>query len=274
MGLSVSDYPHIENLLEKLVAIFKERAVSISLPSVKPKTMVGNLSSLIASIKKTGLTFAPEAATQRMREVMAKDFDREIFFATLEKAYENGYQHIKLYFMTGLPMEEDADLDGIIGFAQEASGLRKRINKPPAQVNISVNTLIPKPHTPFQWLGMENLERIKYKQDYLRGKVKNKRLKLAFHNRYMSILEGIFSRGDRRLSKVILCAFRRGARFDAWENNFNFSIWEAAFKECGIDYGFYLRQRPTDEILPWDFLDVGVDKKRLVEEFNKAVAIQ
>jgi radical SAM family uncharacterized protein len=269
MGLSVSDYPDIEELLGKLIVLFKEKAVGLSLPSLKPKTMVGNMSSLIATIKKTGLTFAPEAATDRLRTILGKDFDIPDFFKAVEQAYLSGYQHLKLYFMIGLPFEEEKDLDGIVEFAQQVCELRRSIAGRPGQVNISINTLIPKPHTPFQWLAMEDLESVKYKQDYLKKKTVNKRkLNLSFHNRYMSFLEGVFSRGDRRLSAVILSAFKKGARFDAWGDYFKFDIWLDAFKEGNINPDFYLQKRGVEEFLPWDFLDIGLPKEALLREFN------
>ncbi len=267
-GLSVSDYPDIEELLAGLVDLLKVRGVGVSLPSIKAKAMVGELSSIIASIKKTGLTFAPEAGTERLRKALAKDFDEQDFFKALEESYLSGYRHVKLYFMIGLPYEEQEDLDGIIEFSSRTSELRRKANAGPAQVNISINTLIPKPHTPLQWFRMEGIDSIKYKQEYLKNKIRNKRLKLGFHNRYMSFIEAVLSRGDRRLSEVIFYAFNRGARFDAWSSYFSFEAWCDAFRESNIDPHFYLRDIPEGELLPWDFIDVGIDKKALIEEFN------
>ena len=274
LGLSVSDYPGIIGLMENLIGIFKDKGISVSLPSIKPKAVVGDLASLIATIKKTGLTFAPEAGSVEMRKLLAKDFDLESFDGGIEAAYKAGYQHIKLYFMIGLPYEKEEDLDAIIAFAVRASELRRKVNLGPAGINISINTLIPKPHTPLQWFKMESLEGVKYKQDYLRSKIKNKRIKLDFHNRNMSFLEGVLSRGDRRLSEVIARAFKKGARFDAWGDYFSFGIWHEAFKGCNIDPAFYLNSRLEDEVLPWDFIDIGVSKDILKAEFEKAVAIQ
>lgn len=271
-GLSVSEYPYIEELLASLLGIFKEKAVGISLPSIKPRKVVGSLSALISLVRKTGLTFAPEAATERLRRVINKNFNLEDFFDVIEQSYFSGYQHIKLYFMIGLPFEAESDLDGIVELATRISDLRKKTKRPPAQVNISVNTLIPKPHTPFQWLAMPVPQDIKAKHDYLRGRVKNKKLKLALHDPHMSILEGVFSRGDRRLSGVIKSAFKRGARFDSWQNQFNFERWLAAFADNDIDYGFYLRERLRDEILPWDCLDAGVTKSELLGELDLALS--
>ena len=269
MGLSVSDYPQIEGLVDSLVGNFKEKGISISLPSIKPKSNLGRISSVIAKIKKTGLTFAPEAATDRLRAVLNKNFNSAAFFKSLEEAYLSGYQRVKLYFMIGLPDEGQADLDGIADFANQVSYLRKQAGFAPAQVNLSINALIPKPHTPFQWLKMEGVEAITLKQDYLKKKIKNKKIDLNFHNIQMSFLEAVFSRGDRRLSQVVFLAFKKGARFDAWEDYFQFWRWLEAFQEAGLNPEFYLEARSQDEILPWDFLDIGLDKESSACEFNK-----
>jgi len=273
-GLSVSDYPHIDSLLKDLVGTFKDKGIGLSLPSIKPRTIVGGLSSLIASIKKTGLTFAPEAGSEKLRDALGKDFNTEDFFLALEQAYSAGYQHVKLYFMIGLPGEEDADLDSIIDFANAVSGARKKVASYPAWVNVSINTLIPKPQTPFQWFNMLDIDAVKYKQNYLRSKLKNKRIKIDFHNSSMSMLEGMLSRGDRRLGRVILAAFKNGAKFDAWQEHFDLNKWMFALGSCGIDSGDYLKGRNVNDTLPWDFIDMGVGKELLVDEFKKAVAIK
>jgi radical SAM family uncharacterized protein len=271
MGLSVSDYPWLKELLTSLVERFRDKGISISLPSIKPKDMLGKLTDLIATIKKTALTFAPEAATQRLRNIIGKNFSEEDFSKTIEESYQCGYQHIKLYFMIGLPYEERADLDAILEFARKSSESRRKVKGRAAQVNVSINTLIPKPHTPLQWFKMLSLEQIKEKQDYLKSHCKNRWIKLNFHNRFMSFLEGVFSRGDRKLSKVVLLAFQKGARFDGWEEYFRFDLWTESFKECGIDPDFYLQERQTDELLPWDFLDVGISKQQLIAEYKQVL---
>lgn len=273
-GLSVSDYPRIEELILGLANLFKERVVALSLPSIKAKALVGNLSQVIAGIKKTGLTFAPEAGTERLRKILAKDFDEDDLFKTLEQAYASGYQHVKLYFMIGVPKETDSDLNGIIELSGRVSELKKKINNLAARVNISVNTMVPKPHTPFQWCAMAPLEEIRSKQEYLKKNSKNKRLFFSFHNRFMAFLEGMLSRGDRRVGQAIYLAFKKGSRFDAWGNHFAFEKWEAAFKEAKIDPQVYLKERRPDEFLPWDFLDVGISKDALVEEFNKIIEMK
>jgi radical SAM family uncharacterized protein len=273
-GLSVSDYPGLEELLKGMTDLFQGKAVSLSLPSVRPKLILGPIASLIAGIKKTGLTFAPEAGSSRLRQIIGKDFDEADFFATLEQAFASGYQRVKLYFMIGLPQEGEEDLSALIGLANKVSELRRKSGAGPAFVNISVNPFVPKPHTSLQWLGMEREESLKNKQDFLRSKAKNRRLAWNFHHQGMSLLEAALSRGDRRLSPVIEAAFLKGARFDAWSQYFNFDIWKSVFVEQGLDLDAYLRQRSLDERLPWDFIDVGVSHSIFVQEFKKAVAIK
>jgi radical SAM family uncharacterized protein len=266
VGLSVSDYPHIEDLVGCLVGAFKDNGIAISLPSIKPKANVGHISSTIAGIKKTSLTFAPEAATERLRRILNKDFDVDTFFKTLKEAYLAGYQRVKLYFMIGVPGEKDTDLDAIVDFANQVSKARKDTGLAPGWVSLSINTLIPKPHTALQWMGMESLEDMEHKQSYLKKKIKNKRIELNFHDRNMTFLEGVLSRGDRRLSKVVLTAFKKGARFDAWKDHFVFSRWLEALEESGINPHFYLEEKSKEEVLPWDFLDVGIDKRNLSDD--------
>jgi len=269
-GLSVGDYPEIETLVWDLTNSFSQQAVNLSLPSLKAKALLGKVSTLIAKIKKTGLTFAPEAGTPRLRQVLAKDFSEVEFFEAIAQAYRAGYQHLKLYFLIGLPGERQEDLQGIIDFAQAASEAKRKINGTAAQINISINPLIPKPHTPLQWQKMDSIEAIQEKQNYLRSHCKNRRLKFNFHNFQMGFLEGVLSRGDRLLGKVILGAYKRGARFDAWSNYFSFTRWQEAFSECGIDPQKYLDEKLTTSILPWDFIDTGIDKEDLIAEFKRS----
>ncbi|MDD5653039.1 MAG: TIGR03960 family B12-binding radical SAM protein [Candidatus Omnitrophica bacterium] len=272
VGLSASDHPQIKEILGNLISLFEGKKVSVSLPSIKPREMVGELASLISKIKKTGLTFAPEAASEKLRKVLNKDFDIPEFLRVLEQAYQAGYQHLKLYFMIGLPKEEKDDLGSILDFANNASQLRKKTSGFNAQVNISVNALIPKPHTAFQWFGMEGIEQIKEKQGYLRKLNRNKKIKLSFHNAETSFLEGVIARGDRRLSQVIESAFRKGARFDGWQEHFNFARWMEAFQEAGIAPEDFLKEKSKNELLAWDFIDSGVSKEALLNDYNKSIA--
>ncbi len=271
-GLSVSDYPDLPGLLSKLVGFFKDKGVGVSLPSVKPKDFLGCASGLIASIKKTGLTFAPEAATARLRSVIGKDFDEDEFFKMLDGVYGAGYQHVKLYFMVGLPGETEQDVEGIACFSAKVSAARKARAGSGAQVNVSVNTVIPKPHTPFQWSRMLSIEEMKEKQSFLLSKFHNKKIKVSFHGKELNFLEGVFSRGDRRLSSVIRTAHAKGCRFDGWSEHFRPEFWFESFSESGIEPVSYLRQRDTAERLPWDFIDIGVPKAFLAEEYEKMSA--
>ena len=272
-GLSVSDYPGIEDLIEKMLTMFKDKAVGISLPSIRPKDLVGKLSLLISTVKKTGLTFAPEAGTTRLRRILNKDFDPDTFFKALQEVYKCGYRHVKLYFMIGIPYETDDDLDTIISFAERVSQIRRVAKGSAAEVNVSINTLIPKPHTPFQWFKMPDTKIIEYKQNYLKKRVRNKKLNFSYHNRYMSVLEAILSRGDRRLSRVIYDASRNGAKFDAWGNHFVFQRWLEAFSEAKIDPNYYLEEKSFDNPLPWDFIDIGITKDRFISEVNSIKAV-
>jgi radical SAM superfamily enzyme YgiQ (UPF0313 family) len=272
-GLSVSDYPGIEALSCRLMELFEGRGVGLSLPSMKARSYAGGLSAIIAKVKKTGLTFAPEAGSQRLRECLAKDFNEDEFFDALRKAYESGYRRVKLYFMIGIPGENEEDLDEIIRFSTRVSELRREVSGRPAEVNVSINTLIPKPHTAFQWAGMSSPEEIKNKQDYLKSKNRNRRLKLNFHDRHAAFIEGVLSRGDRCLSRVILEAFKSGARFDAWSSHFSFPRWLEAFASCGVCAEGYLKEKSPEGDLPWDFIDPGLSKGELAAEFKKIVAI-
>jgi len=271
-GLSVGDYPGIEDLVAKLTGSFSSCAVNLSLPSLKAKALLGNVSTLIAKIKKTGLTFAPEAGSLRLRQALAKDFPEDEFFQAIQEAYQAGYQHLKLYFLIGLPGENQEDLTAIIDFARAASEARRKINGSAAQINISINPLIPKPHTPLQWQKMDSLELIREKQNFLRDNCKNRRLKLNFHNLQMGFLEGVLSRGDRLLGKVIHLAYQKGARLDGWSDYFSFGRWSDAFSESGVDAQKYLAEQPTRTLFPWDFIDTGIPKENLLVEFNKSIA--
>ncbi|MFA6384519.1 MAG: TIGR03960 family B12-binding radical SAM protein, partial [Candidatus Omnitrophota bacterium] len=193
-GLSVSDYPDLPGLMAQMVAAFKDDGVSISLPSVKPKTFLGGMSCLIATVKKTGLTFAPEAATDRLRELIGKDFNEEEFFRMLDEVYRAGYQHVKLYFMVGLPQETEADIEAIADFSRRVSSARKAAAGSSAAVNVSINTVIPKPHTPFQWAKMLSMEQMQDAQRLLISKINSRKIKMSFHDRSMNFLEGVFSR--------------------------------------------------------------------------------
>ncbi len=276
-GLSVSDYPKLKEVLEPLISGFKSKGVGVSLPSIKPKLLLGELADLIATVKKTGLTFAPEAGSERLRSAIGKDFNTDDFLKTLAQAYRSGYQHVKLYFMIGLPGETEADLDAILKLSREVSDLKRAVQGGPAQVNVSVNALIPKPHTAFQWCSMLSQEEISEKQNYLKSRNRSRRIKLSFHDPYMSFLEGVFSRGDRSLSAVIRHAYEKGCRFDGWQEHLNQSAWGLSFVHCGVDPGVFLSQKSPEYPLAWDFLDnrmAAGELEREHAELLKCIAIK
>ncbi|MFH0877195.1 MAG: B12-binding domain-containing radical SAM protein, partial [Candidatus Omnitrophota bacterium] len=268
LSLSSSDHPDICGLVDGIMTEFKGRGVSVSLPSLRARHLVGGLSQMLSTMRKTTLTFAPEAGTQRLRSVIRKDLDVEELFGVAADAFRAGYRFLKLYFMIGLPTEEEEDLRGIEELCRRLIFLKKGIDGRPAQLTVSISNFVPKPHTPFQWQAMATVEEIRSKQEYLKkafGNLKG-RAKLRFHNPEMSYMESLFSRGDRRLSSVILGAYQRGARFDAWEEGFQFGLWQEAFDQSGLDPVQYLRARSMSESLPWDFIDVGVAMDYLRQE--------
>jgi radical SAM family uncharacterized protein len=272
-GLSVCDYPYIKELLEALNNEFKEKRLLVSFSSLRHKRLIGELISNFEILKKGGLTFAPETASERLRKIINKDFDVDEFFLVVDKAYPKGFNHIKLYFMIGLPSEKKQDLEGVIEMACCLYDFIKEKYKRTLRINLSINPFVPKPHTPFQWLAMEDLEKIKEKENYLFLKAKPyKWLKISFHNRYMSFLECLLSRADRKISKVIYRAYKKGAIFESLNSQFSFKVWEDIFKEEKIDPNFYvLRNFKKEEIFPWDFIDVGISKELLWQEFQKIV---
>lgn len=262
LSLSTSNYPGIDRLIKELTEIFQPMGVGISLPSLRIEENIRDLPSLISVIRKSSLTFAPEAGTERMLEVINKKIDRAALFKTLEHAYAKGWRRIKLYFMIGLPEEQDEDLKAIISFAQEVSMLKKKVSGYPAEVTVSVSSFIPKPHTRFEHKCMASAEELKVKQGLLISGIKGKRhLRLKFHNIASSLLEASFSRGDRAMHRVLLEAWRQGARFDAWSESFNSEIWDEAFTRCGIDKTSYLCPKRGDEVLPWSFISCTQPKK-------------
>jgi radical SAM family uncharacterized protein len=281
-SLSSADYPGIDEIILKLIELFGREKISISVSSLRPSAKVDRLPGLLSKIKKTGLTFAPEAATERLRRVIGKPLDMVKFEESLRHAYKTGYHRLKLYFMIGLPTETEEDLDGIIDLTIRASQWRKEVDGRPAVVTASVASFIPKPHTPFQWLPMLRSEQLLKKQDYLRIKLSQTlrrkgapeaRLRFTFHNVWTSLLEACFSRGDRRLNSVLLSAWSKGARFDSWSDCLRIDVWISAFKESGLDPAFFAnRQFGLDELLPWDHIESGQGKESLKEEFKEAMS--
>ncbi len=270
-SLSTSDYRKLEPLLEKMLSWCEKDTVNIALPSLRIDNFSEELLEKISSVRKSGLTFAPEAGTQRLRDVINKNVTEDEVMRTCETAFNGGYTAVKLYFMLGLPTETEEDLLGILQLGQKIVdlyyGMPQRPKGKPVQVSISVSSFVPKPFTPFQFEPQDTLEQIRQKQQLLRENIPTRKISLSTHDSATSTLEGVFARGDRRLCDVLEYAFRHGCKFDSWSELFLTDVWEQAFKECGIDPAFYAnRKREYDEIMPWDHLDYGVTKEFLIRE--------
>jgi radical SAM family uncharacterized protein len=260
LSLSSSDHPYLTEMVKLLSDEFKEKGVSISLPSIRAKNLVGELSGILAGMRKTSLTFAPEAGSERLRKLIHKNIDIDELIEVSRQAFSSGYRLLKLYFMIGLPTETNEDLDQIRDLCVKLSQMKKEIDDHPAQLNVTISNFIPKPHTPFERQRAVSYEELLVKQDYLKGIFRGYRgfIHLKFHDAAMSFIEALFSRGDRRLSRVILDAFQKGAKFDAWEELFNFSIWQEALTDNRIDPCAYLSSKNHSDRRAWDFLDVGI----------------
>ncbi|MGR3317164.1 MAG: TIGR03960 family B12-binding radical SAM protein [Candidatus Anammoxibacter sp.] len=271
-SLSTSDYPDLMGLMTELHGIFDSKKVNISFPSLRVSKELATLPALLNSVRKSSITIALEAASVRLRKIINKNITNEDLFNGVTEAYKHGWRLVKLYFMIGLPLESDEEIDEIIELANKVSLLKKDITGSAANVNVTIAIFVPKPHTPFQWQPMVTKERIKEIIDRIKKSNKRRsKIKFKFHNPERSILEGIFARGDRKLGKVILQAWSDGCRFDAWDEHFNYDKWANAFKKSSIDEAFYLnRIRTKDEIFPWDHINVGVKKSYLKSEEEKA----
>ncbi|NLM35519.1 MAG: TIGR03960 family B12-binding radical SAM protein [Clostridiales bacterium] len=274
-SLSICDYSDIQNLLFSLMEKHKEDRVSISLPSIRIDAFSVDLIKEIQKVKKTGLTFAPEAGSQRMRDVINKCVTEEDLLTSVKHAFEAGWSTIKLYFMIGLPYETLEDVVGIAELGEkvvdEYFKVPKETRHKGLKVTISTSIFVPKPFTPFQWAAQDTMDAVKEKIQAIRANIKDRAITYNWHDSMVSYLEAIFARGDRRLCDVLIKAFEKGARFDGWSEYFNFDIWMEAFEECGVDGDFYAyREREYSEILPWDFIDIGIDKEFLIKENERA----
>ena len=270
-ALSVSDYPCLGEMVEILMESLSERKVALSLPSLRPGGLTPEIMESILKVRKTGVTLVPEAGTERLRRVVNKSLNEDEIKEAVIQTFSHGWLLIKLYFMVGLPTENQDDLLGIIDMVKDIYGLGRTILKKTPQINLSISSFIPKPHTPFQWAGMDSEERLKEKHFFLKNRLKKIRsIKFKNHPIQNSILECIFSRGDRRLSPVLIQAWKLGARFDGWKDQFDFRLWKEAFRAAGIDYKKYLKKIPEDTILPWEHISTGIKKEYLLKEFNKA----
>ena len=275
LSLSSGDYPEIETLIHDLVEKYESKRIGVALPSLRIDSVSVEMLEEIQKVRKTGITLAPEAGTQRMRDVINKGVTEEDLIGTVREAFAKGWGHIKLYFIIGLPTETDEDITGIADLAQkvvdEYFGIPREERNKQCQVVVSTACFIPKPFTPFQWFGQETIQTFNEKQTLLKNTIKNRKIKYNWHESVVSYYEAVFARGDRRLGTVILKAHELGCAFDGWNECFDSKKWEAAFTETGVDPDFYaLRQRDFDEILPWDFIDMGVSKAFLQGEWEKA----
>ena len=274
-SLSTSDYTKIEPLLEKMIEWTEKENISLSLPSLRIDNFSPELLEKMKMIRKSGLTFAPEAGTQRLRDVINKNITEEDILSSCLTAFKGGYTSVKLYFMIGLPTETDDDIKGIAELGQKIVDLfytnKERRKGSSVIVSISVSTFVPKPFTPFEFCPQITEEEIIRKQKLLRDSVTTRKISLSWHDSSVSALEGALARGDRRVCDVVLKAYEMGAKMDSWGECYDYDLWKKAFKECGLDYAFYAnRTRDVNEINPWDHLDYGVSKKFLISEYNKA----
>ncbi len=274
-SLSTSDYREIEPLLNKLLDWTQPQFVSLALPSLRIDNFSDELLEKIKHVRKSGLTFAPEAGTQRLRDVINKNVTEEEIIETCKTAFAGGYTAVKLYFMLGLPTETDEDLKGIADLGQKIVNTYYSMpNKPKGKavsVSISVSTFVPKPFTPFQFEPQITEAEIRRRQEYLKSQITTKKISLSYHDSSTSFLEGVLARGDRRLGDVIETAYKNGCTFDSWTECFDLDKWIDAFEKCGVDPEFYAnRKRDFDEINPWDHLDYGVTKNFLIKENETA----
>ena len=276
-SLSTSDHSDIQNMLSKLIDYTEGEHINLSLPSLRIDNFSEELLEKVKRVRKSGLTFAPEAGTQRLRDVINKNVSEEEIMNTCRIAFEGGYSNVNLYFMMGLPTERDEDIVGIAELAQRIIDLYYTIENRPkgrgVQVSISTATFVPKPFTPFQFEAQDTKEMIEHKQKLLVSSVKTKKIKVSWHDPNVSMLEAVLAKGDRRLSQVIYKAWQKGCKFDSWSEHYKYDKWLEAFDECNISPEFYAnRQRPYDEILPWDHLDYYVSKEFFVRESQTARA--
>lgn len=274
-SLSTSDYSGIADLLDELIDYSEENKVNLSLPSLRIDNFSEELLEKVKRVRKSGLTFAPEAGTQRLRDVINKNITKEDIFSSCQIAFEGGYTSVKLYFMLGLPTETMEDCEGIIDLAQEIIGLYYHLDGRQkgkgVTVTVSVSTFVPKPFTPFQWFGQDTLETIVKKQMHMKDHITSKRISFKYHASKTSVLEAVFARGDRRLCDVVYKAWKKGCYFDSWDEHFYFDRWLEALEECGLTVDFYAnRHREYGEIFPWSHLDYGVSEAFLHREWLKA----
>lgn len=278
-SLSTSDFGGLKELTDGLLDITEKKKIGLSLPSLRIDNFSLELMNKVQKVRKTGITFAPEAGTQRLRDVINKNITEENILSSTALLFKGGWTNVKLYFMIGLPTETSEDIVGISDLAQKVLGeyfaIPKEERAKNINVTVSTSSFVPKPFTAFQWEAQNSRDMLVEKQNILKSSIKSKRIKYNWHDNKTSYLEGVFARGDRRLCKVVLAAVKKGCKFDGWGEHFDFDLWMEAFKEEGIDPDFYnLRERSYEEVLPWDHIDIGIRKDFFIKESEKAKAAQ
>ncbi|CAN5598718.1 TIGR03960 family B12-binding radical SAM protein [soil metagenome] len=272
LSLSSSDYPHFEELVKRMFEVFTPLGVSVSLPSLRINHQLRTLPGLMTNVRKAGLTLAPEVARDDMREQIRKKIKNEDLYIGCREAFKNGWQKVKLYFLCGLPGERTVDLDGIIEMSENICQISKEVTGRYREVTASVSNFVPKPHTPYQWNGMQTREYFRWAGDYIHRQKTNRSVKVKQHDIETSLLEGILTRGDRRVSPALYEAWKRGARMDGWKECFKADLWWKVFADLNIDMAFYSqRQRPMGERLPWDQINVKKGRAYLEKEQERSV---
>jgi len=267
LSLSTSDYSDIGNLVSKLSQRYRDKHLMLSLPSLRPDTFSVKLADSLRGRRKGGLTFAPEAGTERLRHVINKGISEEEVLRAVETASERGWRNLKLYFVIGLPTETEEDIEGIVELVRKI----RHVGKGKMNVKVSASTFVPKPHTPFQWAAQVGEEELAAKHQILRAGLRKLGAHLSWQEPNVSLLEAVLARGDRRLGRVIYRAWELGCRFDAWSEQYSYDTWQRAFEETGLDPQFYaLRERPRDELTPWSHIDTGVETAFLWREYQRS----
>lgn len=269
ISLSSSDYSAIDTLARTLAKKYESKKINISLPSLRTNTFSVKLAKEVARVRSGSITLAPEAGTQRLRDAIGKNMTEEQIVEGVKAAFAEGIEAIKLYFMIGLPTETDDDLIGLCALADRIYQLGRTYSRR-ARITVNLSTFIPKSHTPFQWERQIGIAETLDKQRFIKQHLRARGIEIRWHQAEASYLEGIFSRGDRQLSKVIEKAWELGARFDAWQEGFKFPLWLQAFADCGLDPASYLASKPYDQPLPWDYIDTGISKEALRRAKDKA----
>jgi len=272
LSLSTSDYPEFEQLVKRMHEVFTPLGVNISLPSLRINHQLRTLPKLVQGVRRGGLTLAPEVARDDMREQIRKKIKNEDLYEGCREAFKNGWRRVKLYFMCGLPGERVVDLDGIVDMAEEIAHIGKEVLGRYVDVTASVSNFVPKPHTPYQWNGMQTREYLRWAGHYLRSRCRIRSVRITQHDIECSLLEGVLTRGDRRVAPALEEAWRRGCRLDGWKECFKPAIWWQTFADLGIDTTWYSqRNRPMTEVLPWDHVNVKKGREYLEKEQERSV---